>query len=129
MSRMKKNPNAEWFVEPNDSFANEIIMNYLNQLGEGSADIEQVKIADTQGQLHNVLQVNYKTLRDLVKYREQKPEFKFNIWSRTRYRAPLHDCSYIFTRKSVRQSAEVKRVERQLAKIKKPANPDDCEPF
>lgn len=129
MSRQKKNPETQWFVEPLDYDSNVQIMDFLSKTNSSSADIEHVRIPDFEGKLHNVLEVSYDAMSYMVKSRKDLPGLRFKTWNRVKSRTPLRECSFLFARRGVKRSAEVKRVERQLAKIKTPFKPSDSEPF
>lgn len=126
MSKKERNPDARWFVEPLNPPSNEMIMNYLITLCQSYPDIEHIKVADAEVVFHNVIEVSYREMLYLVKCRKSQPECKFRVWNITRFGAPLRDCEYLFAKKSIRQSAEFKRLQKN---IKPRTKTNDSEPF
>lgn len=95
---------CKWFIEPNDSYTNEIIARRLAEVNE-IADSTNTVIADDKGIEHSVYQVkDHKRILEFCKSKNQF-QLKFKVFTRTGIDAPLKE--------SVIDSDEFKRAKKQ----------------
>ena len=81
---------CKWFIEPNDSYTNEIIARRLAEVNE-IADSTNTVIEDDKGIEHSVYQVkNHQRILEFCKSRNQF-QLKFKVYTRTGIDAPLKE--------------------------------------
>ena len=136
MNKKTKNRKNEWFVEPIGNVANNLIRTYLNDIGQGSDEIERIKAKDKDGVEHNLLEISYENLRCLIASRKANPDLNFKIWECSLRGDTLYECVYAPEKKNALGEADARRTKRRLAEIKKLAErrkslppPIEPEPF
>ena len=52
----------QWFLEPHDDGANEMVVRYLNDCGEGGDENKIIGLQDSEGESHDVWQVPHRVI-------------------------------------------------------------------
>jgi hypothetical protein len=119
MNKKTKNRKNEWFVEPIGNVANNLIRTYLNDIGQGSDEIERVEAKDKDGVEHNLLGISYENLRRLIESRKANPDLNFKIWECSLRGDTLYECVYAPEKRNALGEADARHIKRRLAEIKK----------
>jgi len=136
MSPRTEKQKTQWFIEPVGSHANNLIRVYLNDIGQGTDEIEHILAEDKNQDKHTLLEVSYTSLRCLIESRKANPDLNFKIWECTLPGDTLYECVYAPGKKNALGEADARRIKRRLAEIKKLAKkrrsippPFEPEPF
>jgi hypothetical protein len=133
MTRKKKLPKTQLFVEPLGKVANDAIRGYLNDIGRGSSDeIERLSERDQNGARHNLIEVDGTSLLYLIGSRKDHADLKFKIWEGT---PPYNYVYEIQPEKIVLSDSDARRIKARLAELVKTRQkkssipPDDFDSF